>query len=250
MKKFPLINLLAYLLMAVANFFAANGFVFGNTPADVSHLYDNMFTPADFTFSIWGLIYLALGYFVIKDFWNRKEDISKESQLIGYWFALTSCLNVAWLITWLGINIQLSFVCIFLLWAALAWLYYQLAINNARPLYTIPISLYLGWIAVSILGHLNVLLMDLDLAFLGMPQETWTIILVIVAIIGGLLMHYWNKDIVFNLVLVWAFIGTYSKNYMLDSSMVQTLIIGMTTLILVSAYVGWQKMTYLAPENG
>jgi len=62
-----------------------------------------------------------------------------------------------------------------------------LAIQKARSLYTIPISLYLGWIAVSVLGHFNVLLIDLDMAFLGMPQETWTILLVGVAIIGGLL---------------------------------------------------------------
>jgi len=168
--------------------------------------------------------------------------VSEEVRIIGYWFALTSVFNVAWLFTWLTLNIQLAFVFIMLLWASLAWLYYQLAIQKARSLYTIPISLYLGWIAVSVLGHFNVLLIDLDMAFLGMPQETWTILLVGVAIIGGLLMHYWNKDIIFNLVLIWAFMGNYSKHYMLNSDMVRMLILGMTTLTLVSAYVGWKKV--------
>ena len=161
---------------------------------------------------------------------------------MGYLFALTCLLNVGWIATWLNYEILWSFVCNIGLWATLAWIYYQLAVSKTRPLYTIPISLYLGWIAVSIIAHFNVLLIDMEYAFMGMDQENWTIILVSITIIGGLLMHYWNRDIVFNLVLIWALLGTYSKHYQLSNEMVFTLIAGVFVLGLVTVLVGWRKV--------
>ena len=125
--------------MVITNFLATNRMIWGQSPADVSHTYDNLFTPADYTFSIWSIIYLFIAFFLFKDYRNRHQEISQEIKTMGYLFALTFCFNVAWIIAWLAYAIELSLLFNFGLWATLAFLYYQLAISNARPRYTIPI---------------------------------------------------------------------------------------------------------------
>lgn len=242
MKKLPLINLIAFLMMAIVNFLAANRIIWKHNLGDVAHFYDNMFTPADYTFSIWSIIYLAIGFFILKDYQNRNKEVSKEVKTMGYLFVLTCFFNIAWIMAWLAYSIEWSLFFIFGLWATLAFLYYQLAITKARLLYTLPISLYLGWIAVSFIANFNVFLIDIDYAYLGMAQEKWTTILISVTIIGGLLMQYWNQDILFNLVLIWALVGAYSKNYHLDNEMILTLVIGIFTLAFVAILVGWRKV--------
>jgi len=94
MKKLPLLNLTTFIILIIANFIAASGILGNSTPKDVSHLYDTMFTPADFVFSIWGFIYLSLGVFIVKDFRSRKQRVSEEVRIIGYWFALTSVFHL------------------------------------------------------------------------------------------------------------------------------------------------------------
>ena len=59
------INGAAYLVTILMNYLA-NAVPFnGQSSGDVSDKYYTLFTPAGFTFAIWGIIYLALGAFVV-----------------------------------------------------------------------------------------------------------------------------------------------------------------------------------------
>ena len=91
MKNLPIINLIAFILMAFINFLAANRIITTNNPGDVSHFYDNMFTPADYAFSIWSFIYLAVGLFVWNSFQNRKQPISAETKKWAIFLPLPVC---------------------------------------------------------------------------------------------------------------------------------------------------------------
>ena len=51
-------------LTLVINYLSNTGIFNGNTVKIVSDKYHNYFTPADYAFSIWGLIYLDLIVFV------------------------------------------------------------------------------------------------------------------------------------------------------------------------------------------
>ncbi len=64
-----------YLTTIFVNY-ASTAFLFGDSDTgDVSDKYSTLFTPAGYAFSIWGLIYLALGaYVVYQAFWARQDE--------------------------------------------------------------------------------------------------------------------------------------------------------------------------------
>jgi benzodiazapine receptor len=69
----------------------------GLTTGAVSDLYPNLFTPAGFAFSIWGLIYSGLLAFLVRIL------ITSDTQLVSKlfpWFAINSLANMAWIFAW------------------------------------------------------------------------------------------------------------------------------------------------------
>ena len=70
------------------------------TIGEVSAQYDNLFTPAGYAFSIWGLIFLSLiGYAafqVRRAFFSKKTD--EFILQTRFWFALTNILNASWVV--------------------------------------------------------------------------------------------------------------------------------------------------------
>jgi len=78
---------------------------------NISDLYPNLFTPAGFTFAIWGLIYLLLGIFVGYQVVNLLNPNTKKMPLtaaIGLLFFASSILNAAWIFAWHHLQISLS----------------------------------------------------------------------------------------------------------------------------------------------
>lgn len=59
-------NIVAYIAVLVINYQAVNLPIGGMTTGQLADLYPNLFTPAGLTFSIRGLIYLALFGFVVR----------------------------------------------------------------------------------------------------------------------------------------------------------------------------------------
>ena len=71
-----LLNLFAFIAMVAMNLVAELVPLNGVTSGQVSDMYASLFTPAGITFSIWGVIYLALAYFAFwQAFLAKKEDI-------------------------------------------------------------------------------------------------------------------------------------------------------------------------------
>ena len=58
-------NLVAFAVMIALNVLTKVITLNGQTMAAISAKYSSLFTPAGFTFSIWGVIYLALLAFVV-----------------------------------------------------------------------------------------------------------------------------------------------------------------------------------------
>jgi len=64
--------------------------------ADVSAAHSRLVTPAGFTFSIWGVIYVLLFVFIVFQLLPRHRQDSFNSQ-VGYLFMLSSIFNIGWL---------------------------------------------------------------------------------------------------------------------------------------------------------
>jgi hypothetical protein len=243
-KYLQIINLVAFVALAVFNFAAVRTPFFGRRPGAVSDLYPNPFTPPDFSFKIWPIIYTLLGIFAVhqaSSLFDKNKSAPKEVREIGLLFLLTCLLNFIWLISWQSLHLPFSFVINVALWATLILIYYRLSpFSGSNWMFSLPFSWYLAWVAVAGLANLNVVLMDGGFGFFGLSPEAVAVWFCGIGIFGGLLVLYLNRDWWFTLVLLWALLGIYMKN---GEGMVATAcLIGMGILTLAGGRVAWQKL--------
>jgi hypothetical protein len=65
-KKLSVLNFLSVILVIAVNYLAQTGQFSNNTMASLSREYDNLFTPAGYAFSIWGIIFISLLFYAQK----------------------------------------------------------------------------------------------------------------------------------------------------------------------------------------
>ncbi|HMP29407.1 MAG TPA: tryptophan-rich sensory protein, partial [Saprospiraceae bacterium] len=193
----------------ISNAWPLNGF----TAGALSDLYPNQFTPAGFTFAVWGVIYLsasiALTLMIIS-----KTDETKTKWY--YQFTVINTLNAAWLFAWHYQKLPISVMIMVILLIMLISLYTSVRENathsNARRGLAIMSSFYLSWISVALVANITTLLVKYQF-LTGNTQ--------IESLIAGLLLTvalvicFWltrvYKDFLHPLVLAWASFGVYSK---------------------------------------
>lgn len=91
------VNLVLFMAMIVMNYLANALPLNGKTTGELSAQYPNLFVPAGITFSIWGVIYLLLGAFVILQFRHKNKSLAKT---VGWAFAISCLLNSFWIVAW------------------------------------------------------------------------------------------------------------------------------------------------------
>lgn len=245
LNKLLHINVIAYVGLIIINVLAIRIPFFGKTPGDVSDLFPNLLTPADFSFKIWSLVYSILGFFAFsqaKLLFQKNVVLPTEVSAIGLLFLFSCILNFSWLIAWQSLNIGWAFVFIFMLWMVLILIYYKLAqLEKPKWFYTVPFSIYLAWVCIAALANLNVLLIESEFDFFGLTEEYWTASLIGLGICGTLLVLYLNEDIWFTIVLIWAFFGIYIKNKRLsidDNWIIYMSLFAIIILSVIAVLVG------------
>ena len=254
------LNIISYISLIIVNFLAVQIPFYGKTPGDVSDLYPNLLTPSNFAFKIWILVYLLLAVFVFSDIKILVEKSKKQPEEVtttGYLFLISCILNFLWLIAWQSMHIFWSFAIIFALWIILIVIYYRLhQIDNARYTNKLPISLYLAWVCVATLANMNVLLIDIDFSFFNLTEEVWTATLIGIGIGGTLLVLFLSKDILFAIVLIWAYYGMYHKNIVLypDGNEVSFMSVAAMVIIfisiLITSGIKWRHRAHKQIDEG
>ena len=193
----------AYISMVAVNILSETLPINGVTSANVSDLYPTLFTPAGITFSIWGVIYILLGIFIVLQFLKKNKEISLD---IGVLFIISSALNICWLIAWHYQMLILSLAIIVGLLITLLKISWRL--DRAPNLIRAPFSIYFGWITVASIANLMVLLLAKFENFWGSTFEViiTVIALVVAGMIGAWRIKYKN-DILYGLTIVWSIIG-------------------------------------------
>ena len=95
-----LVAVLTFLLMLAVNALSALLPLNGVTPQEVSALYPNLFVPAGFTFSIWGIIYLALTLYVLYLLGLFRGKVPVNEPLLvktAIVFSVSSLANTGWI---------------------------------------------------------------------------------------------------------------------------------------------------------
>jgi len=218
MHKWRVPNLVTLVFMLIVTAMA-DGIPFNaQTTADVSAKFPTLFTPAGFTFSIWGLIYIALIGFAIYPFLPGAL-LNARLEKIGGWFAAANLLNAFWLAAWHWELFWLSVLLILGLLGCLLVLHQRLEIGRhgrvnpvEQGLVDVPVSLYLGWISVATIANISVALSAAGWNGFGIAPETWAILMIGVTTLLGILMIHRRNALTYPAVLIWALIGLRLKS--------------------------------------
>lgn len=210
MGKF-LLNLIAYILVVTVNGLANALPLNGQTTGEISNRLNVLFTPAGYVFSIWGLIYLLLGIWVIRQFPKSRRELPIYQETSGL-FVLSSILNSLWIFMWHYEFFGLSVIVMLLLLFTLIRLYINLKVADASFFDLLPFSVYLGWISVATIANISYYLTYIDWDGFGISDTIWTFLLLIIATILALYFLKSEQDWIYPLVFVWAFIGIGVKN--------------------------------------
>ena len=206
-------NIIFFGLTVVVNSLAGGTtLIGGQVTAAVSDANPTLITPAGYVFSIWGVIYMLLGVFVVYQALPSQQGKDYQSK-IGWLFVLSSLINIGWLFLWQFEYLSLSVVLMFLLLATLISIYLRLGVGKSavslreRLAVQLPFSVYLGWITIASIANVAATLVSIGWDGFGISPETWAILVVAVALIITMLMLFTRKDVAYSLVIIWALVG-------------------------------------------
>ena len=215
-RTLQILNTLGFALVitlnTLANVLPINGFNTG----ELSDKYPNLFVPAGFTFSIWGIIYLLLLGFVIYQF-TRPAVEANVPQRIGPSFFLSCLFNASWILAWHYLMPGLSLLIMLALLGSLIMIYRRvhatpaLEGKGARWWVALPFSVYLGWITVATIANATAVLVALGWNGGGIPESAWTVAMIAVAAGMGLWFTWRQGDLFYPLVVAWALIGIIAR---------------------------------------
>ena len=189
----------------------------GKTTGDISNQFEVYFTPANYVFAIWGLIYLGLAALAVYQALPSQRGNPRLARSRP-WLALSGAANIAWLLLWHYECFPLTLLAMLAILGLLILTYLRLEIGltrvdrSERWLVQLPISIYLGWISVATIANATVLLDYLGWGGWGISAEAWTLIMIAVAAVLGWTMALRRGDVAYPLVLIWAFAGIAIRN--------------------------------------
>ena len=209
--------LLATIATVVFNGISQSLPIAGRTSADISNQYTTFFTPANYAFAIWGVIYLLLiGYGIYQALPSQREN--PIARKIGWLFILSCILNCTWITVFQSNQILVSVIVIVAFLLTLIAIYVRLDIGRAqvstadRWLLHLPFSVYLGWLSVATIANISVLGVAQQWGDLfGIAAPAWAAIMLVVAALVGLVIAITRRDVAYVLVFVWAFTAIINK---------------------------------------
>ncbi len=209
----------ALVVNALANILPFNGIDTGQ----VSNLYINLFTPASYTFAIWGLIYGFLAIYVLSvlGIINKKERHLSDWHLkIAWLFVFSNLANGLWMIAWHYQFLLVSVILMMVILLSLLLIRFEVHkhILTDHEVFCIrnPFSIYLGWITVATVANITAFLVSIQWSQWGIGEEIWFIAILLVATIIGLATMDHFKDVLYGFVLMWSYMGIVIKHWSPD----------------------------------
>jgi len=238
-----------FLLATLATNFLANSLPIGwiNT-GELSDLYPNLFVPAWFTFSIWGVIYLLLIWFIIRqliDTWRKNSLWIVEK--IGPWFVVSCLANIWWIFARHYTQVALSVYFMLIILISLIIISWKVKTGEKRWSWKnkifsqVPFGVYLGWISVATIANITAYLVHIGRNMWGMTDIFWTVVVIIVATLLGIQQLYKYANIPFVLVILRAFYGIATKRIAIDPVYASNIIwtLGLCSVVLAGTL--WWK---------
>lgn len=249
-KQLQVLNGIMLIITIVLSYLSNSGVFNGNTMASVSSKYDNLFTPAGYAFSIWGLIYLCLLGFVV--YYGRSLFIAtkKEDQTVedvGWWFVLSCLANSTWVMLWIYDYILISVLMMIVLLFSLL----KIVLNTHMELHNVPFKkfmflwwpfcFYSGWVSVALIANIAAYLTKIGWDGFGISETMWTVVMIIIAVVSDVFMIWKRNMREFALVGVWSLIAIAVANQYEDK-MIYWTALAMALFIFINLSIhGYQN---------
>jgi hypothetical protein len=220
-KLHAFLNTLGFAVVLFINTIASVSKINGYNTGEISDFYPNYFVPAGFTFSIWSVIYVMIIGFVICSIaatGKKMADPVKEViKKVSPYFQVTCILNIGWILTWQYLYLPFSLFIMLTFLLTLIFLYIKIRRdkNTLTPFYRFWVYhtflVYLAWICVATIANFTALFIKIGWHGSPLREETWSIIMIVIALVFGIFFVGRRKEPAYGFVLCWAFFGIYAK---------------------------------------
>jgi len=214
MKKIGLkiLTLLGFTQMIAVNSLANILPINGMTTGELSDQLENLFTPQGSTFAIWGVIYFLLLVFILS---ILVRPFEKKTEVLSRLFIVNTFLNSAWIFAW---HYQYLIVSLILMIGLLVNLVKINLLIKTTPNWLdkitiqLPFTVYFGWISIATIANFTAVLVGYQWEGIGIPEELWTSIILVIGIMIALSQVFYFKQIAYVIVIIWAYFGIYGKH--------------------------------------
>lgn len=177
---------------------------------EVSATYENLFTPANYTFSIWALIYTAFATWAVVQLIPSQRGVAFHDRVAGPMIAV-NLLTALWIGAFSNYEILASTVIMVATLFAGVFLYSQgekaRRVEGLSRYWTAPMSMFLGWISVATLAQFAVGSIDLNWSGEPLSPAAWSMILVAAAGALASFMALRFGDVIFPMMVSWGLFG-------------------------------------------
>lgn len=211
-------NLVMLVAMIVVNSLANTLPIGGYMTGEISEQYPTLFTPAPYTFAIWGVIYIMMSIFAIYIAVMPPQNgtITVVRDHVGFLFMISCLFNIAWIFTWHYEKIGLSVLCIIGLLITLIYINMHFTVHPTISIFErisiYGFNVYLGWICAATIANICVLLEKIGWTGFGLSDQTWTIIVLVIAGLLGVLFSLMGGRFMASFAILWAVAGIFVKH--------------------------------------
>jgi hypothetical protein len=212
MKRIYLLQglvIVGVVLTLLVNYLATAGVLNGVTPPEISDALLTKFTPANYAFSIWGIIYtFVIGFAIYQALPSQRNN----PKLVGVreLFIVSCALNISWTFAWHYEFYSLSLILMVGILLTMIGIYVRAGIGKPakrwgeRLWVHLPFSLYLSWIAVATIANAASLLTYYGWSAFGVSDSLWSAIMILIAALVGAAVLWRRANAAYAAVYVWA----------------------------------------------
>lgn len=252
------INGLFFVVTLAVNTLGAIGLINGLSQKQISDRFVTLITPSPATFSIWSVIYSLLLISVIVMI-VRKNDTYYDravDQISGL-FRISCVLNIAWIVSFSFVLVELSLLFILGFVITLALICQRLLKIQDKKRWLLPLTfgLYTGWLVIATVVNAAAALVKLKWNGFGLANDVWGIIILIIAVFLVIFVLSKNRNAAFPLPVAWAYFGIYQflkapEGFKGEFGLLQTVALaGMAVLIVVAAIQLYRNRFSLLPVS-
>jgi len=252
------VNGLFFVVTLVINTLGAIGLINGLSQKQISDMYVTLITPSSATFSIWSVIYTLLLISVIVMI-VRKNDTYYENAIdqISRLFRISCVLNIAWIVSFSFLLVELSVLFILGFIITLALICERLLKIQEKKRWLLPLTfgLYTGWLVIATVVNAAAALVKLKWNGFGLANDVWGIIILVIAVFLVIFILSKNRNAAFPLPVAWAYFGIYQflkspEGFKGEFGLLQTVaLVGLSVLIVVAAIQFYRNRYSLLPVS-